>query len=212
MATLAEFTTQVHVFPLGRLIERLPEVSLELDRIVPIHNQVIPYVWIRGVDYPALEDAFESLPEITIEPVDVLNHTYLFKAKWDIDTSDGILRELLDSSVELISAQGDVDGWRFHVRGKDRESLSTFFQSLQENAVPVQLVSIHAMGAPHNPNYNLTDKQRDALHLAYERGYYDSPRESNLVQIADELGISRQSLSSRLRRGTKHLIESTIAD
>jgi Predicted DNA binding protein len=58
----------------------------------------------------------------------------------------------------------------------------------------------------------LTDTQREALVLAYERGYFNSPRESSLEAIGEELGITQQSLSSRLRRGHRRLIENTLID
>jgi predicted DNA binding protein len=60
--------------------------------------------------------------------------------------------------------------------------------------------------------FELTDTQREALVLAYERGYFDSPRESSLEAVAEELGITQQSLSSRLRRGHRRLIENTLID
>jgi predicted DNA binding protein len=56
----------------------------------------------------------------------------------------------------------------------------------------------------------LTETQREALVLAHERGYYDSPRETSLEEIADELGITQQSLSSRLRRGYRRLVGETL--
>jgi len=47
--------------------------------------------------------------------------------------------------------------------------------------------------------------------LAYERGYFDTPRETSLEEIAEELGITQQSLSSRLRRGHRRLIKATLS-
>lgn len=44
----------------------------------------------------------------------------------------------------------------------------------------------------------MTDKQRRALELAVEHGYYDQPSEVSLSDIASELGISKQALSQRL--------------
>ncbi|MEA5389123.1 helix-turn-helix domain-containing protein [Haloarculaceae archaeon H-GB11] len=57
----------------------------------------------------------------------------------------------------------------------------------------------------------MTETQREALVLAYERGYFDSPRKVSLEEVAEELGITQQSLSSRLRRGHRRLIGATLA-
>lgn len=88
------------------------------------------------------------------------------------------------------------------------------FQTLcVENDVPAELTSLHSLtplqtGAEHV----LTDAQREALVLAYDRGYFRSPRESTLEEIAEELGITGQSLGSRLRRGIERLVADALID
>ena len=59
---------------------------------------------------------------------------------------------------------------------------------------------------------DVTDPQREALKLAYEYGYFNTPREATLAEIAEELGISQQALGSRLRRANRRLIEREIID
>ncbi|MFQ3293780.1 MAG: hypothetical protein ACI9PP_000658 [Halobacteriales archaeon] len=46
----------------------------------------------------------------------------------------------------------------------------------------------------------LTEKQHEALELAYDEGYFERPRRTNQAQLADELGISKQAFSRRLAR------------
>ncbi|QIB74493.1 transcriptional regulator [Halogeometricum borinquense] len=45
---------------------------------------------------------------------------------------------------------------------------------------------------------HLTEKQRTAATLAVSSGYYRTPRETSLDELADELGISKSALSQRL--------------
>lgn len=45
----------------------------------------------------------------------------------------------------------------------------------------------------------LTDRQREVLMAAYERGYFESPREKSGETIASELGISLSTFSQHLR-------------
>lgn len=45
----------------------------------------------------------------------------------------------------------------------------------------------------------LTEKQREAVQLAADRGYYDQPRETDLTELAEELEITQSALSQRLR-------------
>ncbi len=50
-----------------------------------------------------------------------------------------------------------------------------------------------------------------SLIKAKEMGYYDVPRGISLSELADELGVSHQALSERLRRGHGRLIDRTLS-
>jgi len=43
MATEATFTVPSDQFPLGTVFEQLPDVTVELERIIPAQDVVIPY-------------------------------------------------------------------------------------------------------------------------------------------------------------------------
>ncbi len=46
----------------------------------------------------------------------------------------------------------------------------------------------------------LTARQRDLLARAVEQGYYDTPRECTLTELAEELDLAKSTLSERLHR------------
>jgi PAS domain S-box-containing protein len=46
---------------------------------------------------------------------------------------------------------------------------------------------------------DLTDKQRDALRVAYHNGYFEQPRLSSATEVADALGISHSTFLQHLR-------------
>ena len=47
--------------------------------------------------------------------------------------------------------------------------------------------------------------------LAYERGYFNSPRDVTMTELGEELGISQQAIASRLRRGIRQILGRTLA-
>lgn len=51
----------------------------------------------------------------------------------------------------------------------------------------------------------LTPEQDEALHAAVGRGYYETPREIETYELADELGVPGSTLSYRLRRAEAKL-------
>lgn len=61
---------------------------------------------------------------------------------------------------------------------------------------------------------DLPYEQREALETAVERGYYETPRETDLETLADGLGIPRSTFQYRLRRAeawvTTHFVEECL--
>jgi predicted DNA binding protein len=212
MSTIADVEFDPGVFLLGVIFERFPGATIELERIVPTGEAVIPYFWVRGVSETEAGTLGRNLPDETVvERVDSIDDEHLVRATWDPVVRRGILQGMIESGLTLVSAVGTADGWRFELRGDEHESITRFQAYCREHDIPLRLTGIHTLGPVRGGDYGLTDKQREALVLAHERGFYDSPREADLEEIAAELGISRQALASRLRRGTRRLLEATVA-
>jgi hypothetical protein len=58
----------------------------------------------------------------------------------------------------------------------------------------------------------ITSKQRQALETALDAGYYDSPRNADLADLADELGISKSAVSQRLNAAETKLVRAFLND
>ncbi|GAB7019646.1 helix-turn-helix domain-containing protein [Halostagnicola bangensis] len=210
MATVMEFTMPAAEFPLGTVFENLPEVMIEMERLLPQESLIIPYFWVRGGQPEDIESCFEAHPGVnSIDLIDSVEDEYLMRAEWDQEYA-GILNALAEDNVVVLSAIGTKDGWDFEVRGESHEKISEFRSTVQGYDISIEITAVHALLAIHEDGYELTDTQREALVLAYEHGYFDSPREASLEDVAEELGITQQSLSSRLRRGHRRLIGGTL--
>ncbi|UPW01360.1 helix-turn-helix domain-containing protein [Halorussus gelatinilyticus] len=210
MATVMEFTSPADEFPLGTIFETLPAVTVELERLIPHETRIIPYFWVRGADAEDIEAAFNAHAGVTsIKLIDSVENEYLMRAEWDREYV-GVLSALAETHLVTLSGVGTNDGWKFEVRGESQEDVSEFRTYCQEHDIPIDITAVHALLPIQGEGYELTDTQREALVLAYERGYFDSPREASLEDIAEELGITQQSLSSRLRRGHRRLIAATL--
>ena len=209
MATVAEFTLDSHEFPLGTVFAALPDITVQLERIIPDANGVVPYFWVRGTKTDTIVEQFSEHPGVTdIQLVDSADGEHLMRCQW-VPEHDIVLDALIDPDVVLLSAVGTEEKWTFEIRGESREAIGTFRNYCHEHGIPITLTELHAL-EPRGAQHELTEKQREALILAFERGYFDSPRETTLQEIADELDITQQSLSSRLRRGNRRLIEKAL--
>lgn len=212
MATEATFTVAPSEFPLGTIFEQVPGVSVELERIVPGEGVVIPYFWVRGVEIDDVEAAFTDHPGVrNLRLVDSVEDEYLLRVEWD-STYHGVLSTLAETGVPLITAVGTSTGWTFDVRGDDRSDVAAFQQRCLERDIPVTLTALHALTPVETATEAaLTDTQQEVLILAYERGYFNTPRDVTMEEIGDELGISQQAVASRLRRGTRRILGRTIS-
>jgi predicted DNA binding protein len=210
MAVEASFTATQGEFPLASIFAEFPDTQIELDRVVPTNDAIVPYFWIRGVESELSFDSVShpGVSEFTI--IDSLNDEALIRIDWDFDY-ESVLTAIIRTDVELISAIGKDGRWTYEVRADDQQAVSAFQSYCQDHDIPITLSELHALSPMSSDGeYDVTEKQREAITLAYARGYFESPREATQDDIADELGISRQALASRLQRGVRRLVASTL--
>lgn len=213
MATEASFTVPSDEFPLGTVFKQLPDVSVELERIIPARDVVIPYFWVRGTTVDDVEGAFLEHPGVKgIQFIDSVEDEHLLRVEWAVDYDD-VLTTLTETQIALIEAVGTDEQWTFDIRGDTRGDIADFQSRCRELDIPITLTELHALTPVETgTEAALTDTQQEALVLAYERGYFESPREATMEEIGDELGITQQAVASRLRRGIKHILGSTLSD
>lgn len=211
MAMIAEFTLESAEFPLGTVFEEHPNVTVQLERIVPDSNRTAPYFWVRGAETDDFVAQFPHHPGVRdVQLVDRLENEYLLRCRW-VSEYDTILDAIDAPGVVLRSAVGTSEKWTFELRGESRERVAEFKQQCHGRDVSVTLTCLHPLESRES-RYDLTEKQRKALVRAYEFGYFNSPRETPLDAVADEFGISQQALASRLRRGNRRLIEQSLIE
>lgn len=212
MAAEATVTIPSETFPLGTVFEAFPGVEVEIERIVPSADVIIPYFWVRGVATDDIEAAFSEHPGVKdIRLIDSVEDTYLLRVEWEPEYV-GILTTLTETGVVLIEAVGTDEQWTFDIRGDRRDDIAAFLRLCREREIPVSLAVLHALTPVETATKAvLTDAQQEALELAYERGYFETPRQVTTEDLGEELGISSQAAGARLRRGTRSLLERTLS-
>lgn len=211
MPTTAEFTVPAREFPLGRSFQDLADVTVELETVVPTSRTVVPYLWVRDASAAAVGEALaahHATQEVTV--VESVADRHLLRVDWN-PAHEGFTDVLAAADVVLLTATGNESAWRFTIRGDDRAAISDFQSRCGAASIPVEFTALADL-EPSDDGLGLTEAQREALTLAYERGYFDSPRRTTLEELGAELGISRQALAARLRRGHRRLLERTLVD
>ena len=213
MPSIAEFTLPPADFPLGRVFDTRPEVLLELDRVVPSGDTVMPYFWVLDPadDLDAVQSVFAAFPELrSAELLVDMGDRGLFRAEWEPEYL-GIMAAIAASGVTVVSATGSADGWRFELRATEDEQPSVFREHCCDLDIDVTLARLSRLSeTTTDSGYDLTPDQYEALCLAYDEGYYGDKRSVDLATLATAVGISRQAFASRLRCGYRALIEAAI--
>ncbi|WP_175609780.1 hypothetical protein [Haladaptatus litoreus] len=52
MSIIAEFTIDSNEFMFGASMAKTPNTTIELERIVPTSDAVIPFFWVESNDFP----------------------------------------------------------------------------------------------------------------------------------------------------------------
>lgn len=211
MAVIVEFELPSDSFPFGRSTSGDPAVRVQLERVVPLKEGRIPFVWATGETLDQFERVLRSSEVITnVEAVTRIGDSVLYYIEWDT-SKETFLNGLGETDGTIMEAHGD-SRWSFTVRFQNHRDLTRFHQFYQEEEFPVHIERVYTLDEEPGTEYGfrLTPGQRDALVMAVEDGYFAVPRETKLDDIADQLGITRQAASERVRRGTETVLRKAL--
>jgi predicted DNA binding protein len=216
MAVIAEFQVPVEDFLLSAALRAAPEMHVEVRRVVADGaEEVTPYFWAWGGDFDAFEAALaddETVRDVsTMEASEETERVY--RARWEYGAhGEGVVYAVSRVGATILHATAAGGAWELRILFPDDDALSSFHEFCNDHGLSLDVAQLFH---PHDPadlgEYDLTPEQREVLVTAYEMGYFSVPREATLRDVADELGISENAASARLRRGHDNLLGSTIA-
>ncbi|SDQ44024.1 helix-turn-helix domain-containing protein [Natronobacterium texcoconense] len=147
----------------------------------------------------------------TVREEDELETKYL-----STEVSDHCVRTTLDRFECITDLEGVDDGALVvSVVVDDRAGLTSILDALEETGADVRLRRIGQGedgddGTIELDAMAITDKQREAAKLAVERGYYETPRRTDLEALATELDVSKSAVSQRLNAVERVLIRRLV--
>lgn len=211
MSVIVEFTVADSEFPFGRLFGDSSGMTAELEKIVPTGSAIVPYLWVGGVDDDEFGDRVRDNEHVAeFVALDRLDDVTLYRIDWKRDPGD--LLEGIDSNRGVILEAYGTDGWEFRLRFPNHDTVSQFYNFCTRNDVTIDIERSFTLTekTEFGHQFDLSQEQREALVLGLQRGYFDTPSRTSLDELADELGISSQATSNRIRRGTKQVLGEAI--
>ena len=211
MVVILRFRTPVIHSELGTAFRLEEGATVELESLVPSGDRPLPFFWIYATDPESIVDSLRGHESVErIKVVERVDDATLVALKWTPDT-DTVFHDIDASDGQILRAVCRNGHWEFVVRFFEHEELSRFRRRCERDKVSLQVDRIyHGTELDEEPGFGLTDAQLEALAFAVERGYYDIPRRCSTADLADELGISSQAMTERLRRAVANLSRHTV--
>lgn len=126
------------------------------------------------------------------------------RAVCQVDATMDVLALVREARVPVAFPVRVHDGtMRFDLRA-DASHFAALADRLDETGVDYTVGTVEPLDAPETA---LTPRQRRTLRLAVDRGFYAVPRECELRDLADELGVAPSTCSETLRRATGVVLE-----
>ncbi|MFC6716949.1 helix-turn-helix domain-containing protein [Natrialbaceae archaeon GCM10025810] len=211
MTVIAEISIRADQFLLGQIIAEHPGVSVELERVIPTEKRIMPYIWGYGSNLSAFEAEMNESENVkSIAVLDEYDDRALYKIEWE-DPAEQLITGITGTDATILEAHSD-DEWSFRIRFGDHSGLAAFNQYCADRGIRFRLNRVSSLDdvPPIGDDYGLTEAQYEALSLAVERGYFKVPRKVEYEELADELGVSVQALSERVRRGADKVLETAL--
>lgn len=210
MSVIAEYRLSADRLVLAPTFEALPEIELELERSFATDPDApILFAWVRG-PLEAFERTVADDPTVAdLTVLDTVGEKRLYRIA--VGEADVVLYpRWVELGAERLEAWYADDWWHSRTRFPDRDTLADYRSYLDENGISFRLKRLYDAEQATPDDIGLTEEQRETLVLAYEMGYFDIPRGTTTTGLAEELAISNQAVSERLRRGYARLVEQLL--
>ncbi len=169
------------------VIKETIELMISSDKLLDVINKLKGNPNVLDVKIVRLDN-----DKALINIVGIFNEIYKILA--DLDVFISAIRNLHDEWSELV------------LMVPNNKVLKKILKQLHEVGVQMRVKSI-----VYAKNKTvLTSKQDSIIRIAYELGYYDFPRKTNLTSLAKKLSLSSATLSEILRRGEYRIISGYV--
>ncbi len=187
-------------------------VRIDVDEVVTLPDETtLLYLSATGIPAKAASEAFERqysvLDARLLRSTD--GHAHL-EVHVDSPTVPLVFADLGGQVLSLVRAESDGEPVLVGELPGDVDP-RTVVQAARRVHPDVELVSQELRYSPHLlydiVEDALTDRQFVALQVAYYGGYFDTPRASTGDELADRLGITRQTFNQHLRKAERAVFE-----
>ncbi len=207
MVTIVELRIPASQTLFAEAVEREPSIEMELEQVVQATGLPIR---IRAGSVQDVEAALDATARI--EGYDLISDErdgWLYSIRCGTDRFR-VLPCVVETGGTVLTAALAEGTWTIRLRYTDHADVERTVDRLHENGIDTDITSIRSVSDDDIPTVGLTAEQYEALKLAVEYGYFEIPRRTSLEELSEHLDISHQSLSERLRRAQKGILNTNL--
>jgi hypothetical protein len=210
MPTVAVGTLEVGAFPLAESLEREPAVEFECERVAPTGRSAAALVWAYAPGEVTVDDLLAADPSVDDWTLAAsLEEASLYRLELVRDLA--FLRQVTgEARASVLDGYGTSRGWRLCLAFPGPEALAATRSFCEHRGLGFDVREVRSVPEGPLDRHGLSERQHEALTVAWRLGYFDVPRGVDLGDVADELGISHQAASERLRRGSEALVRELL--
>jgi len=199
--------------PLVSVTRHLTDARPSVLTVVPREETLLYVLRVRATDEPTLE-GLETLAGVESVRRTATRQGIRCELAVSRPTPETVVADRGGRVVETALSGGDVS---MTVAVPEDRDVRGLVESLEAEYPGTRLRSVRssvpsADGDRPNPLGALTDKQCQALELALYSGYFERPREHDASEVAERLGVSRQTFAQHLRAGQRNLLTRLLED
>lgn len=207
MVRVIDVTLPTDEFVMAAAFDANPALVAEFTAVVPTATAIFPYLHVFDDPDHVARRALERDPHVAaVRRRFETEQSTMYQVWWERGL--GIFESLVGTEAAVLSVSGSADGWTFRIGFPSVEGLEAFERRAERE--DLTLTVTHASSHPPVDRAGLSPTQLRTLRLALDRGYFDVPRRATLDGLAEELDVSSQAVSQRLRRGTRSLLSTRL--
>ncbi|WP_251330449.1 helix-turn-helix domain-containing protein [Haloplanus pelagicus] len=192
---------------IGELSRAFPGTTFRVLSAVPSGDAGFGLLEIESEEMPAVLDGLEDRPGVgSLELMQRSGDTAIVQ----FETTEPLLLLSIQQSGAPIELPLTIrDGQAIIELTASRDRLSEFGRQLETFGMSYTLNRVYDASDP--PDL-LTPQQRTLLVTAVEMGYYDTPRESTLTDVAEEVDLAKSTASVTLHRAEERVVKEFVAE
>jgi predicted DNA binding protein len=206
-----------HSCPFGQLSAKFPDMEMQLWC-----NRVAEIMEIHCPDTASFQEVcsqLKSLGEILYQTTKIEEQSLILAKSCKCQQYPSVVSFIDKHDCLYLPPTRYKAGWEFFNILAFPDVIDDFFEDLKQDC---ELEILHISPIFLNQRMHsilldvdqlskaLTQKQRDAILLAYEEGYYLSPRKTRIEDLATKVGISRPTYEEHLRKAENKIAASLL--